>query len=225
MIAPAMNTGSEDCLSFRDLARQEARISRSIDLAEFSRLHRLLEFDPAAEKTQDPATDDSRAAATGSGPAVRVELEFRLDDESLAWVDGQASVAMSLLCNRCAEAVVFPLTARFEVCIVADDVVADTLADSRDVLVASGPTISIVEIVEDELLLALPERLCLEEPCSRMPALAYPAAESVDTASGPTGQTGQRVTSGSDSERADQDNPFAVLQGLKTELRKENEER
>ena len=53
-------------------------------------------------------------------------------------------------------------------------------------------TLDVAELIEDELLLALPMRACVEERCANRPPLEYgPAVE------------------------ADQDNPFAVLSELK----------
>ena len=73
-----------------------------------------------------------------------------------------------------------------------------------DVMVAGGAEISVAQIVEDELLLSLPERLCTSTPCERLPVLAYPA-ESSD------GDVQDRA------EPAEEDNPFSVLRSLKTE--------
>lgn len=167
----------------------------------------------------DSSTDPGRTPAAEAGSTVAVELDFRLDDEGYPWVEGRAATVLNLLCNRCAENVEFPLSARFALCIVTDESLADTLADSRDLLEVAGPTISIAEIVEDELLLALPERLCLEDPCSRMPGLFYPAAE----AAGRSGRAAEPGTIEAQTESDEQENPFAVLESLKTELRKENE--
>ena len=200
MMAPARNTGSEARLAYRDLARKKVRISRSVDLIDLGRVRALLD---------EPAGADEATA----NRCVAVELQFRLDDEGLVWVQGEASTALTLFCNRCAEDVDFPLSARFELCIVADEASADALADSRDLLVAEGPTVSIADVIEDELLLALPERLCAEDPCERMPELAYPA-DHVEI---------ERMQD--DARSDDEENPFAALKGLKAELSKDNDER
>jgi uncharacterized protein len=204
MIAPAMNTGPEDCLAYRDLARQEGRIQRSVKVTELPRICALLDPDPSVSPLKQPHEI--------CPPDIKVDLKFRLDDDALAWVEGQAEGSLSLLCHRCAERVEFPLCARFDLCIVAQESVAQQYAHSRDLLMVEGSSVTIAEIIEDELLLALPEWLCSSEPCERMPALAYPAEGEPEA--GP-------VQAGT----ADQDNPFAVLKHLKVSVPEENEDR
>lgn len=204
MIAPAMNTGPEDCLAYRDLARQGGRIQRSVKVTELPRICALLEPDPSASQPKQRHET--------SPPDIKVDLKFRLDDDALVWVEGQAEGSLSLLCHRCAERVDFPLCARFDLCIVAQESVARQYAHSRDLLMVEGSSVTVAEIIEDELLLALPEWLCSTEPCERMPALAYPAE-------------GQSETEPAQAEAADQDSPFAVLKHLKVGVPEENEDR
>jgi uncharacterized metal-binding protein YceD (DUF177 family) len=71
------------------------------------------------------------------------------------------------------------------------------LADDHDVLIVSGDGVTVPEIVEDELILALPERLCVEEPCPHSPGLAFPAVSDVV------------------EDDADARNPFHILAALK----------
>jgi uncharacterized protein len=200
-----MNTGREDCLPYRELARQGSRISRSFDTKKLRRICALLDPDPLA------ATALGREIA---GPeAVALDLRFRLDQEGYAWVEGFAEVTLSLLCHRCAQRLDYPLRAEFDLCIVVEGPAAEQLAQNRDLLVVEGSTVSLVEIVEDELLLALPDWLCSAEPCERMPSLAYPAVE---------GLAAQSVAA--DVEPPQEDNPFAVLQALKAPQQKENKD-
>ena len=106
-----------------------------------------------------------------------------------------------MVCNRCAEIVSYPLTCAFAVCLVGESR-ASELAETRDVLVVSGPDVSIAEIIEDELLLALPERLCAEDPCERLPRMAYPADTKPEQAQA----------------AAAAESPFAVLRDLRGAL-------
>jgi len=197
MIARAMNTGSADCLPFRELAGREARISRSISLREFSRIWSLVEAEASS------ATDTD----------VHVELGFHIDPEGFPWVSGSAEVPVELLCHRCAETVGHNLRAAFELCIVSDEVSAEQFAEARDVLVCPGSSLSVAEVVEDELLLALPERLCQTEPCDRMPQLDYPDQAVDAAASGNVPVV---------NESLERDNPFAALESLRRDLKKED---
>jgi len=154
MMAPAMTTPTEERLAYANLARQGARVERHLPCAALPRLAEL---------------------APGRGE-VAVELEFRLDGSGRSWVRGHAGQLVEAGCQRCLERFERPLQADFDLCIVHDDDVRE-IAEGTDVLVAEGETLSIAEIVEDELLLGLPERLCQEEPCRFAPALSYPAAD------------------------------------------------
>jgi uncharacterized metal-binding protein YceD (DUF177 family) len=159
-----MNTGSEDRLSYRELARQQARIQRSIDLQNFSRIQALMD------------------AESGRHPRVAVDVTFHLDSAGFPWVTGMARLELDLLCLRCAEVVDYPLEAEWKLCIVNEDeldaATMSTLAESRDLLAVGSATLALADVVEDELLLAMPERLCSSDPCERMPALDYPVADS-----------------------------------------------
>jgi uncharacterized metal-binding protein YceD (DUF177 family) len=105
------------------------------------------------------------------------------------------------------------LQAEFKLCIVSDEVTAERFAEARDVLVCRGSSLSLAEVVEDELLLALPERLCQSEPCERMPELDYPD-QAVDAA-----VSGKNPVSDEPLER---DNPFAALESLRRDLKEED---
>ena len=184
MIARAMNTRPEEHLAYQDLARHGARVARRLDLNELPRLHALV------------------AGSEGvlvEGVLIDVDLRFHLDDQGSSWVHGTAAVTCELECNRCAETVAFPLRADLELSIQTDPDRASALLPERDVLLVEGAQVSIAEIVEDDLLLALPERLCGGELCERLPSMDYPALVSREAA----------------DTSAQQDNPFAVLERLK----------
>ncbi len=189
MIAPAMNTRPQEALSFRDLARQQARISRQISLQELSRLSELV-------------------ADAGGSAALDVSLQFGMDSRGFSRVDGTVSGQLPLLCQRCAEELVHPLSLSFGCFIVESDALADELAANGespgDVLVAAGNEVTTAEIVEDEILLSLPEWLCEADPCSRAPELAYPAAQLPE---------GAEQAPGSEPVEA-AENPFSVLAEL-----------
>jgi uncharacterized protein len=200
MIAPAMNTGPEDRRSYRELARQQVRIQRSIDLQHLSRLQALVD------------------AESDRNPRVAVDIEFHVDSEGLPWVTGTVQVELDLLCLRCAEVVDHPLSAAVNLCIVNEDETdaaeLSRLAEDRDLLVVTSPTLDLAEVVEDELLLAMPERLCSSDPCERMPALDYPIAGSEYVEVEPA-NAAERLEQADDQTGSPQrENPFAVLAEL-----------
>lgn len=173
MMARAMSTGHDERLPYRELAGQGARIVRQMPAESLRRLVVLA-----------PGRRD-----------LSVDMTFSLDAERRPWVRGSAEVSVAATCQRCLERVDRDLSVAFELCILADSALASELAREADVVVADAEAVTIAELVEDELLLALPERLCPEEPCPHAPALSYPAAEA--------------------SGKAAEENPFHVLSELK----------
>ena len=200
MMAPAMNTRPQAALPYLELARQAARITRQIGLDELPRLEDLI-------------VDD--AGRTAMGRALTVDLQFGLTADGLVRVHGEVSGEVGLICHGCAEALPYRLAFDFDCLIVASDDAArlvDAQAPSggrpEALIVADGREISLVEIVEDEILLALPERLCPTLPCERAPQLVYPA----EPASG--SESGERLAGAGGNE--EKDNPFSVLAELTT---------
>jgi uncharacterized protein len=168
-----MDTRPDERLPYLELARQGARVVRSAQAAGFAR---LAEIAPACT-------------------AVDVELTFSLDDDGRPWVAGVAEGSFAPTCQRCLEQRERPLRVTFELCIVRDSALASELASDVDVLEAETDSVTLADVVEDELILGVPERLCVEQPCPDAPALSYPA----DAVEDPEPD----------------DHPFAVLSRLK----------
>ncbi len=124
------------------------------------------------------------------------EAEFRLcfatSPEGRRVVSGQVSARVSLLCQRCLMPFWFPIERDVLLGVVADLAAASQLPDELEPLVAEG-VVSVREMVEDELLLALPV-------VATHPLDECPAREVLE-------QYGQ----GECCTLAGQRNPFAVL--------------
>ena len=170
--ARAMKTRPDERLPYLELARQGARVERRVPAEAFARLD---------------------AVAPGSGE-LRAELVFSLDDERQPWVTGAAAVLVNATCQRCLERFDRALEVEFALCIVRDGELASELAERADVLVADGDAVTVADVVEDELILRVPERLCRGEPCPQAPPLESPA----EGAPAPA-----------------RENPFSVLSDLK----------
>jgi uncharacterized protein len=168
-----MNTGPDERLPFLELARQGARVERSLPAAQLPRLAQI---------------------APGVGE-LQLELAFSLDGDGRPWVSGSAVLSVEATCQRCLEDFEHDMRVPVKLCIVVEQTLASELADSVDVLVAQGETVSLADVVEDEIILRLPERLCTEEPCWHAPPMWYPAPDAAEP---------QR-----------DENPFAVLSELK----------
>jgi len=177
MIARAMDPAPAEALRYADLARRGLRISRSLDVDQLRRL---------------------KAAVAMLGP-VAVELAFEQDEAGRCHVRGQVNARVDTQCLRCAEVLPVRLEASIDCRVVDSETVADELAEGCDVVVAASNTVDLATLVEDELLLSLPESLCETEPCGRAPELYYPAAPA---ALPPEGRAAH---------------PFAALEALKTD--------
>lgn len=181
MIAPAMKTRQAEALRYVQLARQGARIERSF------------------------AGDDlPRWAQLAYGEwSVQAAFEFYRDADALSWVKGEYQARAELLCTRCSEVLEHAFTGQVNVCIVGTDAQANELAGDYDVLVARPDADLMADIVEDELLLAVPEWLCVADECERGLPHDYPAAGKV------------QVEPSLRSQQLDRKNPFDVLARLK----------
>ena len=157
-----------------ELAGRKARINRTVDAAALKRFSALCDC-------PEP---------------VRAQLDFRFDREGLLRMQGALAVCVAVECHRCLEPVRIGLESAFSVVIAATQAEATRLGAEQDVLVVDGEEADIAELIEDELILALPERPCLEAACPQAPSLASPAP-------------------GADAVEAETTKPFAALGALK----------
>ncbi len=124
------------------------------------------------------------------GRKITLKFEFVRSEYEIPMLVGQLETSLELECQRCLKALEWPMTLDFCLMIDAsDEMVRDS---SVDTLYSDDGFIDIVEVVEDELILAIP-LVAMHE----------------DTACNENWQA-------SKSETAIKYNPFAVLQQLKT---------
>ena len=124
------------------------------------------------------------------GRKITLNFEFVRNEYEISMLAGQLETSLELECQRCLRGLEWPVTIDFNLMIDAsDELVRDS---SVDTLYSDDGFIDIVEVVEDELILAIPL-----------------VAMHDDTACNENWQV-------SESETAIKDNPFAVLQQLKT---------
>ena len=167
-----------DAVSPHELARKGGQFSGEIPLAAFPRL---------------------RSLVLGDG-SVAVELGFMRDDEGLSRVRGRAVLAPMLQCQRCLEPVARRLDVAIDLCVVRSEEQAAEMAEQFDTFVLTEDDVSIVDLVEDDLLLALPSQVCnAYDACPNQPELVFPAADGA----------------GVGEKEAARPNPFGVLAGLK----------
>ena len=124
------------------------------------------------------------------GRKIALKFEFVSNEYEIPMLVGRLETSLELECQRCLNVLEWPMPLDFSLMIDAsDELVRDS---SVDTLYSEDGFIDIVEVVEDELILAIP-LVAMHE----------------DTACSENWQVAE-------SETAIKDNPFAVLQQLKT---------
>ena len=97
-----------------------------------------------------------RRAVDHAGSAVKVDLKFGLDDKGYASINGRLRARVRLTCQRCLDPLDRHLEVAVDLLVVHSDQEAEQLTQDAEVLRISGDTLSLPEMLEDELLLALP---------------------------------------------------------------------
>jgi uncharacterized protein len=124
---------------------------------------------------------------------VRIRLAFGHDDDGRRRVQGQVETVLTLVCQRCLEPVRQAIHAEVDLVLAWTEEQAKALPADLDPLLMSGERLVLAELLEEELLLAMP-LVALHDECPH-PPLNQP--------------------SGADQEKTQPDNPFAVLAQLK----------
>ena len=162
MIAPAMTTRkrqpdddqAQPAQTYRDLARNEVMFQRRIDVQSLPRLNQMARL---------------------SGP-VEAVFRFSVMDGRPA-VAGDASVQAELPCQWCDIPQARTVRATFEAVLAEDEAEArhwsDQAGDDALVIAVVGAQFDAVALVEDELLLALPGRVCTDPDCAHRPPAGY----------------------------------------------------
>lgn len=123
---------------------------------------------------------------------IAVELGFRIDERRIRALSGRLSGQISVICQRCLSGMPVPVDIAFRLGIVTSELEASQLPEGYEALLATGDPMLLKDIVEDEIILALP---------------IIPRHED-DAQCEVTVKTG--------SSKREKPNPFAVLKQLKT---------
>ena len=146
-------------VDFRRLAAKQVRLSGDLPLARLSRL---------AERLLD------------SNGLVHIDAEFDRDGSGRYCLKGQLQVRLAVRCERCLEPMVRQMEHSFCLAAVWSEDDASQLPDEYDPWVTGEDRVSLVDIVEEELLLSLPLVNYHETPC--MPGLVKTEEECVPVA-------------------------------------------
>ncbi len=139
-------------LPLRPLAESRAIVEAVVDSGELPRFNRLCK----------------RAGG------VRARLAFASDGDGGILVEGTLRVPVRIDCHRCPESVPVDLRTQFAVAAATNEADAARLGAVGDVLELSSGEPTLAEVIEDELILALPQQPCARRDCEKVPPLAYP---------------------------------------------------
>jgi uncharacterized metal-binding protein YceD (DUF177 family) len=151
MIAPAMAGCNPEDATYRDLGECQATLARKLEGAMLPRLAELGQI-------LQP---------------VDVKLSFTLENRKPR-VTGQVRTRLSLPCQWCSEHLERDIEAHFSVWLALDEEQADAWDEelgAEQVVVVAGEHLDVPELVEDELLLSVPTRVCVDDACIRRPRL------------------------------------------------------
>lgn len=144
------------------------------------------------------------SATENDQAAVKVSLNFDLDEQRRYHLVGTVDCDTAVICQRCMESMPLQIHCDVDVVIVYDDADAKQLARNVEPLVvADGELIDLNEVVEDELLLNMPFTIFHEnETCHSQQHIFLD----------PNAPAEELVVDESDIKK---DNPFSMLSQLK----------
>jgi len=170
------------------------RLPEHIEPLRLARSHRLLSGRLPLSRMRRLAESIEDEAGN-----IDIDLKFDVDMNGVAILEGQVSCSLQLRCQRCMQPMTWPVDVAFKLALVESEAELDALGEQYEPLLLEDDLVSIADIVEDELLLALPiVPRHAEDECQ----LVNPAAEPVEQAQP------------AEAEPSPENNPFAVLAEL-----------
>lgn len=117
------------------LAEQRASLHGQALLRDFSRLHDVL------------------SDTTGE---VSVHLQFGQDNEGVAYITGVLDTVLQLECQRCLKPLPYSLHVEVSLSPVFNEVTSKNLPERYEPLLLDEDQVTLIDMIEDELLLSLP---------------------------------------------------------------------
>jgi len=138
---------------------------------------------------------------------VSVKLEFG-DCVGYACLRGSVSAKLVTECQRCLDPVETTVSGKFKFALVHDEEELDQLPDELEPYLIEGEEQSLIDLIEDELLLCLPMVTVHEEACSDFMAIKNEAVKA-------------KMQSEREAEK-ESSNPFAALKAMQKPSKKGN---
>ena len=149
------------------------------------------------------ALDTLARLAEEAGPQTgecHVVLVFAVNAQGRREIRGHLQAELSLACRRCLEPMLETVESHFLLGMISDEALAGELPASHEPVLVENEQLDLLTVVEDELILSLPQVIYHDEQDCRVSAeqLVSNADEASDSASSAK-------------------NPFAVLSALKND--------
>jgi uncharacterized protein len=136
-----------------------------------------------------------RGSLAATDGVVTFDLEFGKDDLGVAYLSVRADTALPLICQRTLELFVLPVHIDARLGLIAQEADEAALPSGYEPLLTSDGVLRLADVIEDELILALP--VIPVKPGAAQIARAWADGET------------------DEPQDAAQPNPFAVLQKIK----------
>ena len=134
---------------------------------------------------------------------VFIDVEFSVDINHVVILAGEIKTEAKLVCQRCMGEMELPIALNFQIAFVRSEAEMEKLPEGYEATLIDDTTMMLSDIIEDEILLALPPiPKHLDDSCS-----------SDNLAKGWNSQQDNETN----TENVKQDNPFDVLASLKTD--------
>lgn len=98
--------------------------------------------------------------------SLEAKLQFAKNGEGIAYVAGEIRTELALTCQRCMEPVQKHVECQFKLAFLQSEKDAENLPDDMEAYIIDGSECSIIELIEEELLLSLPIVSKHESDCS-----------------------------------------------------------
>lgn len=88
---------------------------------------------------------------------IQFRIAFDSDGGKRCMIDCSIKASLPLLCQRCGQEMNFPVESHSQLAVVTNDAQADELPEAYDpLLLPDGAPVVLLDVIEDELLLAIP---------------------------------------------------------------------
>ncbi|MFK5914942.1 MAG: YceD family protein [Woeseiaceae bacterium] len=143
------------------------------------------------------------SALSSNDGEIFVDVGFTVDINRVVILAGQIKTDLKLICQRCMREMPLVLDIEFQLAFVRSEAEMERLPEGYEATILDNNTVMLSDIIEDELLLALPSiPKHPDDSCS---------SDVLDKV------TQNQQENAPDTENVERDNPFDILASLKTD--------